>query len=91
MQEVAALLLEDSGGSGSFVHLVIMSEDAQGQLTQVADRFLGDRVQVQSIWIDQAQIHLQALTHSADDPFCCPSEEKQFIFTLGQDGLEAVE
>ncbi len=91
MNEVAAILVENSGGSGSFVHLVVMSEDAQGQLTQVADTFLGDRVQVQSMWIDQEQIHLQTLTHSADDSLCCPSQESELLFIFDEEGLMLVE
>jgi hypothetical protein len=88
VEDAAVLLVEDSGGSGSFVYLAaVLNRD--GQPENVATTLLGDRAQVEELSIDSGQIGVKMLTHGPDDPMCCPSQESQATYTL--EGSELVE
>ena len=88
VDDAAVLLVEDSGGSGSFVYLAaVLNRD--GQPENVATTLLGDRAQVEELSIDSGQIGVKMLTHGPEDPMCCPSQESQETFTL--EGGELVE
>jgi uncharacterized protein YgiM (DUF1202 family) len=51
----------------------------------VAATELGDRVEVNSVTIENNQIVVDMLTQGPDDPMCCPSQEVQQTYEL-QDG-----
>jgi len=88
VDDAAVLLVENSGGSGSFVYLAaVLNRD--GQPENVATTLLGDRAQVAELSIDSGRIGVKMLTHGPDDPMCCPSQESQKTYTL--EGSELVE
>ena len=62
-----------------------MTQAENGSLSQLATVALEDRTQVQSLAVDNGQVLVQALTHGANDPLCCPSQATELSFTL-QDG-----
>jgi len=83
--EVLAVVSSDFGGSGVFPHIVVMTQAENGSLSQLATVALEDRTQVQSLAVDNGKVLVQALTHGANDPLCCPSQSTELSFTL-QDG-----
>jgi hypothetical protein len=85
-RDAAVILAENSGGSGVFIYLAaVVSQD--GTPSNVATQFLGDRVQLQSLEIDQGQIVVTMVTQGPDDPMCCPSVEVTLRYRLEDDQL----
>ncbi len=82
--DVAVLLAENSGGSGTFIYLGAVT-DASDAAAVVPTILLGDSVQVQSMSIEDSVIHVTWLGFAASDPMCCPSEEFSKAYEL-QDG-----
>jgi hypothetical protein len=70
--EVAALVTENYGGSGSFVFLVVYA-DVDGELSFQTSLLVDDRPQSHTLSIDENEIFLDMVTHSVDDPMCCPT------------------
>ncbi|HTX92491.1 MAG TPA: Gmad2 immunoglobulin-like domain-containing protein [Anaerolineales bacterium] len=81
--DAAVLLTENGGGSGVFVSLIAVVNQA-GAPHQIGAAQLGDRVQVNSVDISSAVIHLDMLVQGPSDPMCCPSlAEKQNYWLIG--------
>jgi hypothetical protein len=74
LNAAAVILQTDTGGSGAFTDLAIVIND-EDTLENVASVFLGDRVKVQSLVIENGQVVLQIITHGPHDPMCCPTRE----------------
>ena len=69
-QEAAiAILVTDPGGSGTFYSLVVVVEQT-GELVNVAQILLGDRVKLNSVSLAGDEIVVDMLTQGPDDPFC---------------------
>jgi hypothetical protein len=79
--DAAVLLVENSGGSGSFTYLAAVL-NANGIPVNTSTILLGDRVKVQSIQVADNQIHLSILTHAPKDALCCPTQEAEMKFLL---------
>jgi outer membrane biosynthesis protein TonB len=90
VDDAAVLLVENSGGSGSFVYLAALT-GAEGAVTNVATTLLGDRVQPQSISIADGQIVVVANTFAESDPMCCPSLQSTLTFALEGNELALVD
>ena len=86
LDDAAVLLVENSGGSGVFVYLAAVLNQ-RGKPENVATTLLGDRAQVEELTVESGQIKLKMLTHSPGDPMCCPSEEAQATYSLGENEL----
>jgi len=72
--DAAAIVVESSGGSGSFYYLfAIMNRD--GKPVQIGEpEWLGDRTLVQRLTIDRKGIiAIRMVTHKDGDPSCCPT------------------
>ena len=88
-QSAAAVILNSSGGgSGTFVELHVMVE-RNGQPYDAAWTQLGDRVQINSLAIEDNQIVVDMITHGPDDPMCCPTQ--QVVQTYALQGEELVQ
>jgi heat shock protein HslJ len=88
-QSAAAVILYSSGGgSGTFVELHVMVE-RNGQPYDTAWTQLGDRVQINSLAIEDNQIVVDMITHGPDDPMCCPTQ--QVVQSYALQGEELVE
>lgn len=81
VEDAAVLLVENSGGSGSFVYLAAVLNQ-NGEPVNQATTLLGDRVQVEQLTIESGEIHIRMLAHGPDDPQCCPSQVMQSSYTL---------
>jgi hypothetical protein len=67
------ILAQNAGGSGTFNRLgVYQYED--GVLAEKVYIWLGDRVIVHHLGVQDGQIVLVMTRHSAEDPLCCPTE-----------------
>ncbi|MCD6289750.1 MAG: META domain-containing protein [Anaerolineae bacterium] len=81
VDDAAVILVSDPGGSGTFYDLaVLLNKD--GKLENVASKTLGDRIQVESMWLDAGDVVVQMLTHGPNDPLCCPSVEQTVRYHL---------
>jgi heat shock protein HslJ len=82
-QQIAAVvLITDPGGSGTFRDLAVLTfEDGEPQ--HVASASLGDRVQIQSLAVEDGQIVVEMIAHDDDDPMCCPTQ-----FTVARYALQ---
>jgi len=86
VDDAAVILIESSGGSGSFIYLAaVINED--GTPVNVATQFVGDREQVKAISIEDGEITLNMVTHGPDDPMCCPTQEVTKRYRLAGDQL----
>lgn len=55
------------------IYLAVVTAGPDGSVTNPDTYFLGDRVRVQSVVIQNGQIRLNMLKHQEGDPECCPS------------------
>lgn len=86
-EHVAAVILYSSGGgSGTFYELHVMVE-RDGQPQDIAWMQLGDRVQINSLAIEDSEIVVDMVTHGPDDPMCCPTQQVVQAYTLQGDAL----
>ena len=83
----AVILYVSGGGSGTFRHLAAVVNEG-GQPRHVASAFLGDRVKVESLAIQDGEIVVQMIGHGPDDPLCCPTQRVRRAFQLVGDTLE---
>ncbi len=74
VEDAAALLAENSGGSGTFIYLAAVL-NRNGTPQNMATTPLGDRVQVNSLSIEEKEIVVDMITHGPDDPMCCPTQQ----------------
>ncbi|MEJ2735224.1 MAG: META domain-containing protein [Anaerolineae bacterium] len=81
------ILFSSGGGSGTFYELHVLVE-RNGQPYDVAWTQLGDRVQINSVAIEDNQIAVDMVTHGPDDPMCCPT--LQVVQTYALQGEELV-
>jgi hypothetical protein len=86
VDDAAVLLVENSGGSGSFVYLAAVL-NSNGSPVNMATTLLGDRAQVEELTIEEGRIKVKMLTHGPEDPMCCPSQESSETYTLVGDEL----
>lgn len=72
VDEIAALVGENYGGSGTFVFLAIYT-NTNGNLTFQTSTLVDDRPVLNALSIEDGEIFLDSVTRDADDPFCCPT------------------
>jgi hypothetical protein len=82
----AIVVLSDPGGSGTFYDLHVMVSQ-NGQPTSVASTMLGDRVQINSIAIENNQIVVDMVQAGPNDPMCCPTQHVIKTFAVQGDQL----
>ena len=86
VDDAAVILIENSGGSGSFIYLAaVINQD--GTPVNVATQFVGDREQVQAISIEGSEITVEMVAHGPDDAMCCPTQETTKVYQLQGDRL----
>ncbi len=75
------VLVTNPGGSSALVTLHIMVSE-NDQPTEFSSTLLGERVQVNSINIQDNQIVLDVVQLGPNDPPCCPSQQVEKTFAL---------
>jgi heat shock protein HslJ len=86
VDDAVVVLVESSGGSGNFRCLAAVLNQ-NGSPENVATQLIGDREQVQSVTIDDAEISVNALTHGPEDPMCCPTQEVTLTYRFDGEKL----
>ena len=86
LEDAIALLAINTGGTGTFMHLAAVIQQAGG-LTHAATLLLGDRVKVESLEIADGTLQVNMITHAPDDPLCCPTEQVTRTYTLQDNRL----
>ena len=61
-----------------------------GQPRHAASAFLGDRVRIETLAIQDGEIVVQLIGHGPDDPLCCPTQKVRRAFQLVGSTLEEV-
>lgn len=77
----AVILATDPGGSGSFYDLALVAKQ-NDELINTASTFLGDRVQVEQIALDNDVVTIEMKVHAEEDPLCCPTLPASKTFRL---------
>jgi len=88
--EMAALLWESSGGSGTRLYLAVMDR-REGDIKNVGTVLIGDRVQVRKGSIDGKLIVLSVVRAGPEDAACCPTETALVSWEFDGNGLNPVE
>lgn len=81
VEDGAALLWWESGGSGTFKYLAAVVAEAEGP-RQAGLFFLGDRVWLKRLRVEAGEIVLELLSHASEDPRCCPSQQLRQRYVL---------
>lgn len=90
-RDVAAIVLvTDPGGSGVFFDLYVLERRSEGW-SIVDHAFLGDRVRVHNVRIEQNRIGLDLTLHGPVDPVCCPSRPARVQYALKDGRLTKAE
>ena len=72
VNEFAALIAENYGGSGVFTFLVVFT-NVNGAPVFKTSTMVDDRPGLNALSIDNGEIFIDAVIHAADDPLCCPT------------------
>jgi heat shock protein HslJ len=73
-QDMAAVIMvTNPGGSGTFFDLAVVVQQ-DGSPVNIASAFLGDRVQISSLYVKDGDIVVDMVTQGPDDAFCCPTQ-----------------
>lgn len=79
--DAVVLLINDSGGSGTFTHLAVML-NFDGTPLNAATFFLGDRIIVHDLLIENAEVLVTLTTQGPSDSFCCPTQKEEHRYAL---------
>lgn len=71
---VAVILVSQTGGTGTFYDLAVMAEQ-DGQLASRGTAYLGDRIIVNSLSIENGQIVVDMIVQGPEDPFSSPTQQ----------------
>lgn len=82
----AVILVTDPGGSGTFYDLALLLKGPAGWMNQDI-AFLGDRVKIHSLIIENDAIMVNMTTHGPGDVMCCPTRQGIQRFVLNGDRL----
>ena len=89
LADAAVLLVENSGGSGSFFFLAAVANRA-GLPENVVTVPLGDRVSPSYLAIEDGAIVVDTAAFAESDPLCCPSLKVRTTYVLRGTALEII-
>lgn len=81
--EAVAMIGSNGGGSGEFVHLAVFGV-RDGTLANLATVPVGDRVRLQSLWLERGKVIMDVIEAGPNDAACCPTQVSRKTF--GYDG-----
>jgi heat shock protein HslJ len=81
--EALALLSSNAGGSGEFVSLAVFGL-RDGAFANLATVPVGDRVRLQSLWLERGKVVMDVIEPGPNDAACCPTQVSRKTF--GYDG-----
>lgn len=80
-EDAAVVLATNTGGSGVFIELFAVL-NRNGQPDAMVSTYLGDRVRVHGLQIEDGEMLVNLTTHGPTDPMCCPTQQAQLRFRL---------
>jgi heat shock protein HslJ len=84
--EAVVLLGASGGGSGEFVHLAAFAV-RDGQLVNLGTSPVGDRVRVQSVWLERGKVVMDVVEAGPADAACCPTQVARKTYALADGTL----
>jgi hypothetical protein len=72
IEDAVVVLVTDTGGNGAFYDLAVVV-DENGTPANIASTYLGDRVKIESIYIEAGKVTVSMVMHGETDPDCCPT------------------
>ena len=71
--EAVAMLGATSGGSGEMVHVAVFGV-RDGALANLGTAPVGDRVRLQSLWLERGKVIMDVIEAGPEDAACCPTQ-----------------
>jgi heat shock protein HslJ len=90
VDEVIALVEENSGGTGHFLYIVPLAT-VDGVVQQLGVAEVGDRVKIRSMGIEDHSIVMETIEAGPDDAACCPTLKKKRTWTVINGALSEME
>lgn len=87
--EAAVVLTTNFGGTGVFHYLAVVGREGD-ENRNIATRFVGDRIQVRSLRIEEGYAILDLVRAGQNDPSCCPTEVASLAFRLVDGQLSVI-
>ena len=81
LDEAAVVLTTNFGGTGVFHYLAVVGQEGDDN-SNIATRFVGDRIQVRGLRIEEGNAILDLVRAGPTDPSCCPTEVASLAFRL---------
>ena len=85
-EEAVVLLVENSGGSGSFIYIAVLAS-RMTEIENIGTAPVGDRVQLRSMTVEGGDIKLDVVQQGPGDAACCPSQKARRSWVLESEGL----
>ena len=87
--EAVAALSSTSGGSGEFVHVAVFGI-RDGALVNLGTAPVGDRIRLQSLWLERGRILMDVIEAGPDDAACCPTQVARKTYAMEGGALKQV-
>jgi heat shock protein HslJ len=87
--EAVAMLGSSGGGSGEFAHVAVFGV-RDGAVATLGTAPVGDRTQLQSLWLERDAIVMDVIEAGPDDAACCPTQVSRKKFALQDGALKQV-
>jgi peptidoglycan/xylan/chitin deacetylase (PgdA/CDA1 family) len=89
VEDAAVILIAAPGGSGTFYYLsAVLNQD--GQPRPLPSQFLGDRVYIRDLSIDEGLVRVELDIAGPDDPVCCPTDHRRQAYAVEGEKLVLV-
>jgi hypothetical protein len=85
LNEVAALVAENYGGTGVFVFLAVF-EEVDGSFVFQTSALVDDRPRLNEISVANGEVFLDAIIHGFEEPMCCPTLRTTRHYRLTEGG-----
>lgn len=82
VDETAALVVVEPGGTGVFMNLVAFRSGPDGEPVQVSDRLIGDRQQIHRFESVADSLLVELTTQGPGDAMCCPTRRAQQVYLI---------
>jgi len=88
--EAVAVIYSETGGSGTFVYLNLYLERNNKMEQSGYPVFLGDRIKVKKVSIQDKKVILDLITHGKGEPLCCPTTKEVWEFKVVNGRLKKI-
>jgi len=85
--EAVAMLSSSGGGSGEFVHVAVFGV-RDGVVVNLGTAPVGDRVQLQSLWLEKGRIVMDVVEVGPNEPACCGTQVARKTYAMDGGALK---